>query len=268
MTDPETLVARLRAAGCVFAEEEAALLIAAAASSADLESMVAQRVSGQPLEHLLGWAEFRGLRVAVTPGVFVPRQRTGYLVEQAVEQARSGRRSGPPRDCVVLDMCCGCGALGLAAATELHAAGIGVELTAADLEPAAAACARTNLTPLGASVYCGDLFAPLPPRLAGRVELLLANTPYVPTEAIAHMPPEARDHEPRTALDGGADGLDLIRRVAAAAGHWLAPGGGVFVETGAEQAAVAVKILAAHGLTPSVRESEDLGATVVCGIRP
>ncbi|WP_019925788.1 putative protein N(5)-glutamine methyltransferase [Nocardia sp. BMG111209] len=267
-TDPQLLVARLRAAGCVFAEEEAALLTAAAASADELESIVAQRVSGQPLEHLLGWTEFRGLRVAVTPGVFVPRQRTGYLVEQAVALALAHRRTGSPRDCVVLDMCCGCGALGLAVGTELRAAGIGVALTATDLEPAAAACARTNLAPFGAEVCCGDLFAPLPAGLAGRVELLLANTPYVPTEAIAHMPPEARDHEPRTALDGGADGLDVIRRVAAAAGDWLAPGGGVFVETGEEQAAVAVEIFAGHGLTPNVLESEELGATVVCGVRP
>ncbi|MCX4092703.1 putative protein N(5)-glutamine methyltransferase [Nocardia sp. alder85J] len=261
VTDLETLTARLRAAGCVFAEEEAALLAAAAASPGELEVLVAQRISGRPLEHLLGWAEFRGLRVAVTPGVFVPRQRTGYLVERAVALGRM-RRS-----CVVLDICCGCGALGLAVATELRAAGIGVELTATDLEPAAAACARTNLAPLGAEVYCGDLFAPLPPELAGRVDLLLANTPYVPTDMIARMPPEARDHEPRTALDGGGDGLDVIRRVAAAAGAWLAPGGAVFVETGAAQAPVAAEIFAAAGLTPAVLESEELGATVVRALR-
>ncbi|MQY17317.1 putative protein N(5)-glutamine methyltransferase [Nocardia macrotermitis] len=258
--DIGSLVTTLRAAGCVFAEEEAALLGAAAASTSDLEELVAQRVSGVPLEHLLGWTEFRGLRVAVAPGVFVPRQRTGFLVELAVAD---------PRDpCVVLDMCCGCGALGLAVATELSASGIRVELTASDLEPAAVACARRNLAAFDAAVYQGDLFAPLPSELAGRVDLLLANTPYVPTEAIADMPPEARDHEPRTALDGGADGLGVFRRVAAAAPHWLAPGGRLLVETSREQSELATKILAQHGLTPMVAESEELYATVVIGTRP
>ncbi|WP_067894831.1 putative protein N(5)-glutamine methyltransferase [Nocardia vaccinii] len=260
VSDIGSLVTTLRAAGCVFAEEEAALLAAAAASESDLNELVAQRVSGVPLEHLLGWTEFRGLRVAVAPGVFVPRQRTGFLVERAVDD--------PHDPCVVLDMCCGCGALGLAVATELSANGIRVELTASDLEPAAVTCARRNLAPLNAQVYQGDLFTPLPPELAGRVHLLLANTPYVPTTAIADMPPEAREHEPRTALDGGPDGLAVFRRVAAAAPHWLAPGGRLLVETSREQCARATEILAQQGLIPTVAESEELYATVVIGTRP
>lgn len=260
VSDIGSLVTTLRAAGCVFAEEEAALLAAAAAAESELDELVAQRVSGVPLEYLLGWTEFRGLRVAVSPGVFVPRQRTGFLVELAVAD---------PRDpCVVLDMCCGCGALGLAVATELSAAGIRVELSASDLEPAAVACAHRNLAPLNAPVYQGDLFAPLPRNLAGRVHVLLANTPYVPTAAIADMPPEARDHEPRTALDGGTDGLGVFRRVAAAAPHWLAPGGRLLVETSRAQSGAATEILARQGLTPAIAESEELYATVVIGTRP
>lgn len=262
-SEPDT-VAALRAAGCVFAEDEAALLSEAASSPAELQTLVAQRTSGIPLEHLLGWAGFRGLRVAVEPGVFVPRQRTGFLVEQAVALGR--RLPGNSR--VVLDLCCGCGALGLAVATELARAGIRTQLTASDIEPAAVSCARRNLAPLGGQVYEGDLFTPLPAELTGRVDILLANTPYVPTAMIAGMPPEAREHEPHSALDGGPDGLDIVRRVAAAAPAWLAPGGHVLVESSEEQAPVAVDIFARAALTPMVVESAELYATVVIGTRP
>ncbi|WP_460696842.1 putative protein N(5)-glutamine methyltransferase [Nocardia thraciensis] len=259
---PESVVAELRAAGCVFAEDEAALLTAAASSPDELDALVARRISGIPLEHLLGWTDFRGLRVAVAPGVFVPRQRTGFLVEQAVARGRTG--SGR----VVVDMCCGCGALGLAVATELAAFGVAVELAASDIDPAAVACARRNLEPLGARISRGDLFAPLPADLTGRIDILLANTPYVPTAMIARMPPEARDHEPRSALNGGSDGLDIVRRVAAAAPSWLGPGGHVLVEASGKQAPVAAEIFARQGLTPAIAHSEELDATVVVGTRP
>lgn len=140
-----------------------------------------------------------------------------------------------------------------------------MDLTAADVEPAAVACARRNLAGSGAQVLHGDLFTALPGELAGRVDVLLANTPYVPSEAIADMPPEAREYEPLMALDGGADGLDVFRRVAAAAPEWLAPGGHVLVETGAVQAETAVGILIEHGLTPEVATDAELDATVVIG---
>ncbi|MCM6772265.1 putative protein N(5)-glutamine methyltransferase [Nocardia sp. CDC159] len=257
--DIDSLVARLRAVGCVFAEDEAHLLTAAASSEAELEDLVAQRIRGVPLEHLLGWAEFRGLRVAVAPGVFVPRRRTEFLVEQAVSRACA--------PAVVLDLCCGSGALGLAVATELTAARIPVELVAADIEPAAVACARRNLARFDATVCHGDLFAPLPADQAGRITLLLANTPYVPTEEVSHMPPEAREHEPRSALDGGTDGLDVVRRVAAEAAHWLAPGGHLFVETSRTQAPTAARVFTDHGLTPTIAESDEGYATVVIGTR-
>lgn len=263
--DFDTLVPRLRAAGCVFAEEEAELLLAATDDADALESLVARRISGAPLEILLGWTEFRGLRVAVAPGVFVPRQRTGFLVEQAVELGRGIDR--PDRPVIAFDMCCGSGALGLTFATEMTAAGVPVQLTAADIEPSAVACARENLAPLGAHVFEGDLFDPIPTALRGRVDILLANTPYVPSDAIAHMPPEARDHEPLVTLDGGTDGLDIFRRVAAAAPEWLAPGGYLFVETSTGQAPEATGILVRNGLKPQVAESDELGATVVIGRR-
>ncbi|MEV4150868.1 putative protein N(5)-glutamine methyltransferase [Amycolatopsis sp. NPDC049691] len=249
--DTSPIISRLRAAGCVFAEDEADLLVAAASSPAELESLVDRRVAGLPLEHLLGWAEFHGLRITVRPGVFVPRHRTEFLVDVAVSLA--------PPDPVVLDLCCGSGALGAA----FSAAVAPRELHAADVEPAAVSCARVNLP--GARVYEGDLYDALPSSLRGRVDVLLANVPYVPSEAVATMPPEARLHEPRVALDGGADGLDLARRVADGAPRWLAPGGTLLVETSTRQAPVLSGIFAAAGLTPRVHESEELGATVVTG---
>ncbi|MFC6012092.1 putative protein N(5)-glutamine methyltransferase [Nocardia lasii] len=253
------VVGALRRAGCVFAEDEAALLLDAAAGDQHrLDALVGQRVSGTPLEYLLGWVEFRGMRVRVRPGVFVPRQRTAFLVEQAVIATTA------TRVCMV-DLCCGCGALGLSATTELTARGCAVELVAADIDPVAVACARENLAALHAPVFGGDLFDALPGDLRGRVDLLLANTPYVPSARVAQLPPEAREYEPLVALDGGEDGLDVFRRVAAGAAQWLAPGGRVLVEIGAGQVETACAVLTAHGLASRVARSRDHYATVVIG---
>jgi release factor glutamine methyltransferase len=249
------VTARLRAAGCVFAEEEARLLLDAARSGDELEAMVARRVSGTPLEQVLGWAEFCGLRIAVEPGVFVPRRRTELLVREAAALAE---RSGRPL--VVVDLCCGTGAVGAALAAVLGP----VELHAVDVDPAAVRCARRNVP---GQVHRGDLYAALPGRLRGRVDLLVANAPYVPTEAIGLMPPEARDHEARVALDGGPDGLDVQRRVIADAPAWLTPGGALLVETSEAQARGTVAAVAASGLTARMATSDELGAAVVVGTR-
>lgn len=254
--DPTAVVAALRTAGCVFAEDEARLLIDAATGPQELDSLVARRVAGLPLEHLLGWAEFDGLRIAVGPGVFVPRRRTGALVGEAVALLRD--RPEP----VVLDLCCGTGAIGAAVAARLARP---VELHAAEIDPVAAACARRNVEPLGGQVHVGDLDEPLPPRLRGRVGVLVANVPYVPTDAIVRMPPEARDHEPATALDGGADGLDVARRVAALAPGWLAAGGHLLIETSRAQADPLAERYAAAGLAPRIASDDELGATLVVG---
>jgi release factor glutamine methyltransferase len=251
--DDAGVVARLRSAGCVFAEDEARLLVAEAGSTARLEALVRRRVAGEPLEHLLGWAEFCGLRIAVAPGVFVPRRRTEFLVERAAALA--------PPGAVVVDLCCGSGAVAAALTALLD----GPEVHASDVDPAAVACARRNLP--GGDVHAGDLFSALPDRLRGRVDVLAANVPYVPSEAIPLMPPEAREHEPRTALDGGADGLDVARRVLAGAGEWLAPGGCVLFEVGEAQAAAATEIVSTAGLVPRIAAAEDTGATVVLGTR-
>jgi release factor glutamine methyltransferase len=223
--DPE-LVAALRAAGCVFAEEEASLLEQEAGTPDELALMLARRVIGEPLEQVLGWAEFCGLRITVTPGVFVPRRRTEALAEAGVRCART--RGDRP---VVVDLCCGTGAIGVAVADALPH----VELHSGDLDPDAVACARLNVT-MG-QVHEGDLYDALPADLRGRVDVLLVNAPYVPTDEVRLMPPEARLHEHHVALDGGADGLDLHRRTAANAAEWLAPGGSLLIETSPRQAA-------------------------------
>ena len=273
------IVTRLRAAGCVFAEDEAQLLISAASGPAELAAMVDRRAAGLPIEQVIGWAEFCGLRIAVDPGVFVPRRRTEFLVREAAALAAqaaggaprdgSAGRAGSPargggRAPVIVDLCCGSGAIGVALAAALG----GAELHAADVDPAAVACAQRNAIPAGGQVYEGDLYEPLPAALRGRVDVLAANVPYVPTGDIGLLPAEARVHEARVALDGGADGLGVLRRVAAGAPLWLAPGGCLLTETSEQQAPHAAASFARSGLIPRVARSAGLNATVVIGTRP
>jgi release factor glutamine methyltransferase len=249
--DLDRLVVRLRAAGCVFAEEEAALLAGAAASAGALEDLVTRREAGEPLEQLVGWVEFCGLRLAVAPGVFVPRQRTALLVREATALVRAGS--------VLVDLGCGNGAI----AAAVRSAVPGVEVYAVDVDPAAVACARRNLPP--DRVLEGDLYAALPPRLAGQVHVVVANAPYVPTDAIALMPREARDHEHVVALDGGPDGLAVQRRVIADAPGWLRPDGHVLVETGRTQLDDTGAALEAAGLEVTVTLDEESGGVVARG---
>jgi release factor glutamine methyltransferase len=237
----------------VFAEDEARMLIAAARTPEELSGMVDRRAAGAPLEHVLGWAEFCGLRIHVEPGVFVPRPRTEFLVKQASEVAR-------PRD-VIVDLCCGAGAI----AAALAAAVPGAEVHAVDIDPVAVRCARRNLAGSRGQVYEGDLYRPLPARLHGRVGVLVANVPYVPTGEIRLLPPEARAHEPTLALDGGGDGLDVLRRVAAGASGWLAPGGLLLIETSEDQAPRAAEAFEVGGLAASVATSAGRDATIVTG---
>ncbi|MGW1953190.1 putative protein N(5)-glutamine methyltransferase [Streptomyces sp. NPDC001920] len=252
---PDAVVRALRAAGCVFAEDEARLILAAARTPDELAAMVDRRVTGLPLELVLGWAEFRGLRITVEPGVFVPRRRTEFLVEQALAHASGAS--------VVVDLCCGSGAVGAALAAAVGP----VELHSADIDPAAVRCARRNVTAFGGQVHEGDLFGALPDGLRGRVGLLTANVPYVPTGEVALLPPEARDHEPHVALDGGPDGLDVLRRVATEAPRWLAPGGCLLVETSERQARTALEAFTSSGLSARLAFCDELHAHVVIGFR-
>ncbi|MRG60956.1 putative protein N(5)-glutamine methyltransferase [Agromyces sp. CFH 90414] len=261
MTGADALVARLRAAGCVFAEEEAALLRAAAADPDALERLVARRVAGEPLEPLLGWVEFAGLRLEVGPGVFVPRRRTEALAAAAAESARAAsRRVDAP---VVVDLCCGVGAIAAVVAASVPAAWV----VAADLDPVAVGYAARNLAAYGGRAYAGDLYAALPVELVGSVDVLAVNAPYVPSAEIELMPREARDHEPRHTLDGGDDGLGLHRRIAADAPRWLAQGGCVLIETSERQAPSTAAVLRAAGLAVRIEGDEEVGSTYVVGVR-
>ncbi len=258
---PPGVIAALREAGCVFAEDEARLLASAARGPAELDDMVRRRAAGLPLERVLGWAEFCGRRFAVDPGVFVPRPRSEFLVRQAV--AHAIRSPGRP-DAVVVDLCCGSGALGAAVAAALGQA----ELHAADIDRAAVLCARKNLAGVRGAVYQGDLFGPLPARLRGQADLILANVPYVPSDEVRMLPPEARLYEPRLALDGGSDGLDVLRRVAGSAPSWLAPTGHLLSEVSARQAPSAAGIMASAGLLARVATSAEWESSVVIGALP
>jgi release factor glutamine methyltransferase len=268
--DEPLVVARLRAAGCVFAEDEARLLIATARTPDELDAMVERRADGLPLEQVLGWAEFCGLRIAVAPGVFVPRRRTEFLVRQALRLIRGGSTCPDPADPadpparpgdIVVDLCCGAGAIGAALAAAVDQA----EVHAVDIDPAAVRCARQNVP---GHVYQGDLYEPLPARLRGRVRILAANVPYVPTGELGFLPPEARTYEPQVALDGGPDGLDVLRRVADGAAGWLAPGGHLLIETSERQAPLAAAAFADRGLAPQTASSARLNATVIIGTLP
>jgi release factor glutamine methyltransferase len=319
------VITQLRTAGCVYAEDEAELLLAAPFTPAELAASLEQRVAGFPLEHILGWAEFCGLRIAVEPGVFVPRRRTEFLVREAAALLRtrhaipgapgwlgsavlpgaaglpgdavlpgvaagvtgsSGRSNARPAalpdgrsaarladasatdgtagGAVVVDLCCGSGAVGTALATFAT----GIELHASDVDPAAVRCAHRNIDPAGGKVYEGDLYSPLPTRLRGNVDILAVNAPYVPTGSISSMPHEARVHEPNVSLDGGPDGLEIQRKVAAEARTWLKPGGHLLIETSRRQAKRTSAAVARGGLTPRIITSEEFDATVVVGLRP
>ena len=198
---------------------------------------------------VVGWASFAGLRVLIDPGVFVPRRRSELLVDLALVDSPA----------LVVDLCCGSGAVGAAIAARVPSA----EVYAADVDPAAVACARRNLP--ADHVFGGDLYDALPTSLRGRVDVLVANAQYVPTAAIATMPTEARDHEPLVALDGGADGVDLHRRIAATARDWLAPGGRLIIEASRSQADQTAEAMRNAGLVTRVETDEDRDATAVVG---
>lgn len=239
----------------MFAEDEARLILRATDDDDRRDELVRRRAEGAPLEVLLGWAEVAGVRVSLRPGVFVPRQRSSLLVAQ-------GLGALGPDGAVVVDLCCGSGALGLA----LACARPDVELHAADLDEAACRCAAENLRGVG-EVHRGDLFDALPVDLRGRVDLLIVNAPYVPSDEVEHLPREARDHEPRVALDGGADGVHVHRRVADRAAEWVARGGTVLVETSERQAVSTARAFDPDRWTVEVVTDDEIGATAARATR-
>ena len=250
------VAARLRAAGCVFAEEEAAILIEAAGrDDAALESMVAQRVDGAPLEPLVGWVQFGALRLEVGPGVFVPRQRSLHLARAAVRVAREQPRP------LVLEPFCGVAPI----AASIAGAVPDAEVHAADIELVALRYARRNLPP-GAGVHESDRLAGLPASLHGRLTLVASVPPYVPTTAAQFVPREAVEHEPGAALFAGEDGLDHVRALVDGLVGWLAPGGVALIEVNRQQYRSAAGHARTAGWKTSPRRGTD-GQTVLLDLR-
>ena len=250
----------LAAAGCVSAAAEADWLLEEAPDDGTLRAMVARRVAGEPLQYVIGWAPFGRLRLRVGPGVFVPRPETEGLADRAAARLRA-----IPAPRVAVDLCTGSGAIACFLAAEAP----GTRVLATELDPGALAWARANADRCGVELLAGDLDAPLPPELAGRVDVLCANVPYVPSQAIATLPTDVRDHEPLLSLDGGPDGLEVFRRLAGRAGHWLAPGGALYGEIGEDQAETAAALLTAAGLAEVAIHQDLVGRDrIVQGTRP
>jgi len=230
---PPTLVRVLAEGGCVAPEEEAAELIRAAAErSRPIEELVARRLGGEPLAWITGFVRFCGLRVRVDPGVYVPRPHTQAL-------ARRGASLLPSAG-IGVDLCTGSGAV----AAVLETARRGATVLATDVDPAAVACARSN----GVRALEGSFADPLPASIRGRVDVMTAVVPYVPTEELHLLPRDVLAREPRHALDGGPGGTTFLEQVARSGADWLAPGGRLLLELGGDQSVVIAGTMEGAGL--------------------
>jgi release factor glutamine methyltransferase len=219
--DLKALAQLLSGAGFLAAEEEADQLLARAAGDVWLlHSFVERRLTGEPLAWIIGSTTFCDLRIRVDPGVYVPRWQTEQLARRVVERL--------PADGTAIDLCTGTGAI----ARILTANRPGARVVASDVDERAVACAAAN----GVEVYLGDLFAPLPPALEGRVDVVVGVVPYVPTPALPLLQRDTLAFESPLAYDGGPDGTDILRRVLNEAPHFLRRGGALLLELGGEQA--------------------------------
>jgi release factor glutamine methyltransferase len=260
LTELDELTARLARAGFVAAEEEAAELLAA---PGDLEAMVARRLTGEPLAWITGTAPFCGLWIRVDPGVYVPRWQTEALAWRAVERL--------PADGIAIDLCTGSGAIAISLALGRP----GVRVLATDVSADALAVAAENVRRLGAEgvveLAQGDLWSAVHAS-AGPFHVIASNPPYVPSGEVPGLAREVR-REPCIALDGGADGLELVRRIVAGAPARLAPGGLLLVELHESHAGPFPALCAAAGLErPEVRRDlaglPRLGVAHMAGGRP
>jgi release factor glutamine methyltransferase len=233
--ETQPVVRRLASAGCVAAAEEAAALVAAAPDEDTLGAWVRRREQGEPLAWITGTTTFSGRTLRVDPGVYVPRPQTEELARRAATLlAASGARRA-------VDLCTGSGAV----AAHLMAAVPGARVLGVDGDRRAAACARRN----GVTTLLGDVDGPLRP---GWFDVVTAVAPYVPTGDLHFLPADVQRHEPRLALDGGADGLEVVRRIVAAAARLLRPGGWLLVELGGGQDRALRPTLAASGFSPAI----------------
>jgi release factor glutamine methyltransferase len=245
-TDVDPMVARLRAAGCVFAEREAALIRATFADPAAREVAVLRRVGGEPLEYVVGQAAFGEVAVEIGPGCFIPRARAVALVDAA---DRWGVERVSP---IVLDLGCGSGAVA-ALLVHRHPSW---RVVASDVDDAALTWARRNASVFGFMVHRGSWWSALPDAMQGQVDLAVAHLPYVPTDEVTRLPRDFRDHEPRAAVDGGADGLEPLRAVAADAARWLRPDGLLLTQVAQTQVEAAAAVSQRLGLGWSVVEAD------------
>jgi release factor glutamine methyltransferase len=228
------LVSALAEGGFVSPAAEADALIAASRLCAgSLDELLARRLRGEPLAWITGWVTFCGLRVRIDPGVFVPRPHTEALARRAIDLL--------PDEGIAVDLCTGSGAVAVVLADARPRATV----VSTDVDPVAVACARRN----GLQASQGDLDEPLPSTLRGRIDLVTAVVPYVPTEELHLLPRDVLAHEPRRALDGGSGGTRVLVRAAGVGNRWLRPGGSVLLELGGDQAAEMSGILTDLGFT-------------------
>jgi release factor glutamine methyltransferase len=238
------IVHALAAAGCIAPESEAvALLEASSEGIGAIEELIDRRLRGEPLAWVTGWVRFCGVRVHVDPGVFVPRPHTQALARRAVTLL--------PSDGIAVDLCTGSGAV----AAVLGSTHPRATVVATDVDPVAVACARRN----GVLALEGDLHEPLSPSMRGRVDVMTAVVPYVPTKEIAFLPRDVVGNEPRRALDGGRRGTAVLTRAAEGAAGWLRPGGSVLLELGGDQADEVARTLAEVGLSEIRVHRDDEG---------
>lgn len=220
---------RLESAGCVAADDEADQIVGRAAGRSTVAAWVERRSRGEPLAWIVGAMEFCGRELTVAPGVYVPRAQTEELARRAARFLPEGGRTA--------DLCCGSGAV----AAHLVAEVPGASAVGTDVDRRAADCARRNGVP---TVVC-DVAAGL---RSERFDLVTAVAPYVPSDSIRYLPSDVQRFEPARALDGGPDGLDVVRRVVSAAGRLLRPGGRLMLEVGGDQDAGLAGALAGAGL--------------------
>jgi release factor glutamine methyltransferase len=248
--DRASVTQMLAEAGCIAAREEADELIRAAAGDPDvLDDLVSRRRNGEPIAWLTGAVTFCGLRLFVEPGVYVPRSQTEPLARRAVTVL--------PSTGVAVDLCTGAGAIAAAMAAAVPTA----QVLATELDHTAARCARRN----GVEVFEGFLDDPLPRAFEHRVDVLTAVVPYVPTDSLRLLPRDVRAFEPRLALDGGVDGMDLLAEVVRRSTRWLRPGGRLLLELGGDQAEPTGRLLHELGFEGvDVMADEDGDPRAIC----
>ncbi len=218
--DVEGIAARLSAAGFLAARADAGALVRRAAGDREvLDMLVARRLTGEPLAWVVGRTRFCGIDLRVDPGVYVPRPQTETLARRAAARL--------PATGTAVDLCTGCGAI----AATLVATRTACTVVATDVDEGALRCAAAN----GVDARRGDLFAPVPPELQGRVDVVVAVVPYVPTPALRLLPRDTLAFESSRPYDGGPDGTDVLRRVVARSLAFLRGGGALLLELGGDQ---------------------------------